>query len=162
MSQVHQPSKKYTNVARLVHLRQVHPLKLAASVQICEICGRSSPAEGPVNSVQSVVCTLLLRRQGYLRYYLPQSNHLCRSVQSVGGSFAPKPSVLICEICGRTTVWLVGALLALASGKAERRQVHPLKLHLCNLWENLRTLTICANLCNLWEVIPNSSFCANL
>ena len=32
---------------------------------------------------------------------------------------------------------MVGALLALASGKAERRQVYPLKLHLCNLWEDL-------------------------
>ena len=40
--------------AWLVHLRQVHPLKLAASVQICEICGRSSPAAASVNSVQSV------------------------------------------------------------------------------------------------------------
>ena len=42
----------------------------------------------------------------------PQQEVLCRSVQSVGGS----------------TVCLVGALLALASSKAERRQVHPLKL----------------------------------
>ena len=49
-----------------------------------------------------------------------------QQVDSVGGSFC-----------------LVGALLALASGKAERRQVYPLKLHLCNLW----------------EAIPNSSFC---
>ena len=28
-------------------------------------------------------------------------------------------------------VCLVGALLALASGKAERRQVHPLSMHFC-------------------------------
>ena len=40
--------------ARLVHLRQVHPLKL-----------------------QSVEVTLLLRRQGYLRYYLPHPTNLC-------------------------------------------------------------------------------------
>ena len=33
------------------------------------------------------------------------------------------------------TVCLVGALLALASGKAERRQVHPLKLHLKSVGE---------------------------
>ena len=52
------------------------------------------------------------------------------------------------------------------------RQVHPLKLHPCNLWEALcccggkdtsatifRTQTICVDLCNLWETIPNSSFC---
>ena len=35
-------------------------------------------------SVKSVGGTLQLRRQGYLRYYLPQPNHLCKSVQSVG------------------------------------------------------------------------------
>ena len=39
------------------------------------------------------------------------------------------------EICGRITVCLIGALLALASGKAERRQVHPLKLHLKSVGE---------------------------
>ena len=38
----------------LVHLRQVHPLKLAASVSIRAICGRTSPASGSVSSVQSV------------------------------------------------------------------------------------------------------------
>ena len=53
-----------------VHLSQVHPLKLAASVSICEICGRLFSAEGSVNSACSVGGTLLRRRQGYLRYYL--------------------------------------------------------------------------------------------
>ena len=86
MSQVHQRSKRYINIARLVHLRQVHPLEgNLTSVQICAICGRSSPAEGSVRSAYSVGVTLQLRRQGYLRYYLPHSNHLCRSVQSVEG-----------------------------------------------------------------------------
>ena len=88
MSQVHQPSKKYTNVARLVHLRQVHPLKLAASVQICEICGRSSPAEASVNSVKSVG--------------------------------------------GLLFAWLV-----------QQRLLHPLKLHLCNLWETIPNRRFC-------------------
>ena len=45
LSQVHQRNKRYIYIARLVHLRQVHPLKLADSV----------------NSVQSVGVTLLLR-----------------------------------------------------------------------------------------------------
>ena len=30
LSQVHQQSKSYFNIARLVHLRQVHPLKTPA------------------------------------------------------------------------------------------------------------------------------------
>ena len=34
--------------------RQVHPLKLAASVSIRAICGRTSPASGSVSSVDSV------------------------------------------------------------------------------------------------------------
>ena len=87
------------------------------SVLICAICGRLSSAAGSVNSVQSVGgllfaecilpqisqiytevrlssrgCTLLLRRQGYLRYYLPHPTNLCKSVQSVGGS--PQQQVL--------------------------------------------------------------------
>ena len=69
LSQVHQPSNIDIPLVTLVHLRQVHPLKLA----------------GSVNSACSVGGTLLLRRQGYLRYYLPHPNHLCRSVKSVGG-----------------------------------------------------------------------------
>ena len=43
-------------------------------------------------SVPSVGVTLLLRRQGYLRYYLPHPTNLCKSVQSVGGS--PQQQVL--------------------------------------------------------------------
>ena len=73
------------------------------SKKFCEFsvfCGRTSPARVSVNSAysvgeypqQEVLCrsvksvggTLLLRRQGYLCYYLPQPNHLCKSVQSVG------------------------------------------------------------------------------
>ena len=56
----------------------------AASVSIREICGRLFSAEGSVNSACSVGGTLRLRRQGYLRYYLPHPNHLCQSVKSVG------------------------------------------------------------------------------
>ena len=70
LSQVHQPSNIDIPLVTLVHLRQVHPLKLAASVSICEICGRLFSAEGSVNSACSVGGTLLLRRQGHLRYYL--------------------------------------------------------------------------------------------
>ena len=114
MSQVHQPSKKYTNVARLVHLRQVHPLKLAASVQICEICGRSSPAEASVNSVQSVG--------------------------------------------GLLFAWLV-----------QQRLLHPLKLHLCNLWETIPNRRFCefcaicgrsspASRSNPWEPLCSHPF----
>ena len=44
LSQVHQRSKRYINIARSVHLRQVHPLKLA-SVKICAICGRFFPSK---------------------------------------------------------------------------------------------------------------------
>ena len=54
LSQVHQPSYVGAPHAMLVHLRQVHPLKLAASVSICEICGRLFSAEGSVNSAYSV------------------------------------------------------------------------------------------------------------
>ena len=54
LSQVHQPSNIDIPLVTLVHLRQVHPLKLAASVSICEICGRLFSAEGSVNSAYSV------------------------------------------------------------------------------------------------------------
>ena len=54
LSQVHQPSYVGAPHAMLVHLRQVHPLKLAASVSICEICGRLFSAEGSVNFAYSV------------------------------------------------------------------------------------------------------------
>ena len=74
---------------RFTQIVWVHPLKLAASVSICEICGRLFSAESSVNSACSVGGTLLLRRQGYLRYYLPHPNHLCQSVKSVGESSHP-------------------------------------------------------------------------
>ena len=54
---------------------------------------------------------------------------------------------------------------------AQMVRAHPLKLHLCNLWEVIpsrrfcefcsicgrifRTQTICVDLCSLWEVIPS-------
>ena len=88
--EVHQPSNIDIPLVTLVHLRQVHPLKLAASVSICEICGRLFSAEGSVNSACSVGGILRLRRQGYLRYYLPHPNHLCQSVKSVGDSSLQK------------------------------------------------------------------------
>ena len=71
-----------------------------------------------------------------------------------------------CAICGRTTVCSVGALLALASGKAERRQVHPLKLQSVEVTLLLRrqdtsatifrTQRICVN---LWEALLSRRFC---
>ena len=45
-------SKRYINIARLVHLRQVHPLKLASVLS--GICGRIFSAVGSVISVYSV------------------------------------------------------------------------------------------------------------
>ena len=72
--EVHQPSNIDIPLVTLVHLRQVHPLKLA----------------GSVNSACSVGGILRLRRQGYLRYYLPHPNHLCQSVKSVGESSLQK------------------------------------------------------------------------
>ena len=61
-----------------------------------------------------------------------------------------------------------GALVsALASGKAERRQVHPLEgtqticVDLWNLWENLRTQTICVEW-NLWENLRTQTICVDL
>ena len=56
---------------------------------------------------------------------------------------------LVHFLLGWCTSYSVGALLALASGKAERRQVHPLE----------GTQTICVNLCNLWENILSKKFC---
>ena len=147
--------------------------------------------------VPSVGGTLLLRRQGYLRYYLPHPTNLCKSVQSVGGlllaecilpqisqiytevrlssrrctcaicgrhfavaearippllSSAPNESVLICAICGRLSpaagsvdsVQSVGGLLL--ARLVHLRQVHPLKMHLCNLWEALLSSRFCVNL----------------
>ena len=77
--EVHQPSKQWSShrfhrstqkllilgwctscsvgalLTRLVHLRQVHPLKGSlTSVSICEICGRTFSARSSVNSVKSV------------------------------------------------------------------------------------------------------------
>ena len=52
-------------------------------------------------------------------------------------------------LLGWCTSCSVGALLALASGKAERRQVYPLE----------GTQTICVDLCNLWENILSKKFC---
>ena len=49
---------------------------------------------------------------------------LYRTVFVVGAVLARL--VQFCLV-GALLAWLVGALLALASGKAERRQVHPLK-----------------------------------
>ena len=45
-------SKRYINIARWVHLRQVHPLKLASVLS--GICGRIFSAVGSVISVYSV------------------------------------------------------------------------------------------------------------
>ena len=60
------------------------PPEVSRFCEFCVFCGRTSPAEGSVNSACSVGGILRLRRQGYLRYYLPHPNHLCQSVKSVG------------------------------------------------------------------------------
>ena len=73
-------------------------------------------------------------------FYYPHPNHLCRS-----------------EICGRITVCLVGALLALASGKAERRQVHPLKLHLKSVGEYSAVNSV--YFCEICGRILSNKFC---
>ena len=72
--------------------------------------------------------------------------NLCASVSSVGeyycrgqrdyGKDAVASYISIVDLGGSVySVCFVGAVLALASGKAERRQLHPLELHpleVCN------------------------------
>ena len=70
-------------------------------------------------------------------------------------SSAPNESVLICEICGRLSsaagsvdsVQSVGGLLL--ARLVHLRQVHPLKMHLCNLWEVLLSSRFCVNLLSM-------------
>ena len=117
------------------------PLRsLTICVHLCASVGGSSTPEASVCSVISVGglqcwCTsarLVQRRplhplggrRGYGRDAIPSYN------KSVGGVATQRghggmPCPLMSLFCG-CTVYLVGALLALASGKAERRQVHPL------------------------------------
>ena len=97
-----------------------------------------------------------------------QGAHLCNLWELLcccGGrippllSSAPNESVLICAICGRlssaagsvNSVQSVGGLLF--ARLVHLRQVHPLKMHPCNLWEVLLSSRFCVNLCNLWENI---------
>ena len=142
-------------LARLVHLRQVHPLSVppfAFAVRSVSVRrpivfrppSNRFPSAVRLDSVRSPIgfrppsvekcwekrCKNVVLNGNTIGdfaifdvsvfrcFYYPHPNHLCRS-----------------EICGRITVCLVGALLALASGKAERRQVHPLKLHLKSVGE---------------------------
>ena len=71
-------------------------------MSICDICGRIFQQEVSVGSVASV----------------GRSFGVC-----VGMAGMPYPPI-VCSVS------FVGAVLALASGKAERRQVHPLEV--CN------------------------------
>ena len=128
--------------------RMPYPPNLCASVKSV---GGSSPPEASVNSVDSVGglqcwCTsarLVQRRplhtlggrRGYGRDAIPSYD------KSVGGVATQRghggmPCPLMSLFCG-CTVCLVGALLALASGKAERRQVHPLKDYLTSTFLTL-------------------------
>ena len=119
----------------------MRPLKLADSV----------------NSVQSVG-GLLFAWFGHLRQVHPLKLHPCNLLESLccgGGrippllSSAPNESVLICAICGRLSsaagsvdsVQSVGGLLL--ARLVHLRQVHPLKMHLCNLWEALLSSRFC-------------------
>ena len=79
---------------------------------------------------------MLLRRQGYLRYYLPQPNHLCKSVKSVGGPLFAR-LVHLCHL------W---ESLCSGGGKDTSATI-------------FRTQRICVNLCNLWEALLSSRFC---
>ena len=71
-------------------------------------------------------------RRGYGR--MPYPPNLCTSVSICGRHFSARMFCVFCVFCGtfspRLLGWCssVGALLALASGKAERRQVHPLRV----------------------------------
>ena len=51
MSQVHQRSKRYINIARSVHLRQVHPLKLAANESVKSVVNLTQPLTHPTNPI---------------------------------------------------------------------------------------------------------------
>jgi hypothetical protein len=77
--------------------------------------------------VQSVGVTLLLRRQDTSATIF-RTLTICVNLCNLWEALLSSRFCEFCAICGRTTVCSVGALLALASGKAERRQVHPLKM----------------------------------
>ena len=77
----------------------------------------------------------------------PNKKFLCKSVKSVG-EYPARKFCVFCEICGRISqqecvlnsvgeyrFCCVGALLALASGKAERRHVHPLESTITSVCE---------------------------
>ena len=60
---------------------------------------------------------------------MPYPPNLCASVSICGRLSLPECSVCsACSVGHSLPVCFVGALLALASGKAERRQVHPLRV----------------------------------
>ena len=63
--------------------------------EFCEICGRIHSARSSVNSVKSVGGTLMLRRQGYLRYYL-RTLTICADLWNLWENIRSKS-----EICGR-------------------------------------------------------------
>ena len=68
--------------------------------EFCEICGRTISARSSVNSVKSVGGTLMLRRQGYLRYYL-RTLTICVNLWNLWENIRSKKFCEFCEICGR-------------------------------------------------------------
>ena len=136
-------------------------------------------------SVPSVGVTLLLRRQGYLRYYLPHPTNLCKSVQSVGGSPQQQVLWILCNLwedccflsvfshrfhrftqklgCfqGGASVPSVGVTLLLRR-QGYLRYYLPHPTNLCKSVQSVggspqqQVLWI---LCNLWEALLSSRFC---
>ena len=137
------------------------PSEVSRFCEFCAICGRTAvclvcafetSAPPKIASVQSVGVTLLRRRQDTSATIF-RTQRICVNLCNLWEALLSSRFCEFRAICGRTAVCSVGALLALASGKAERRQVHPLKMHLCNLWEALLSSRFCVDLCNLWENI---------
>ena len=105
------------------------------------------------------------------------SHRIRRSHRSLCWEYSPTDFTEFTELLAECILPQISLLLRIFSHRfhrfAQMVRVHPLKLHLCNLWEDIpsrrfcefcaicgrifRTQTICVDLWNLWEVIPSRS-----
>ena len=95
------PTKQYRYTSCYVGaLETSAPPEVSRFCEFCVFCGRTSPAEGSVNSACSVGGTLLLRRQGYLRYYL-RTLTICVDLWNLWEALLCRRFCEFCVFCGR-------------------------------------------------------------
>ena len=115
---------------------------LPTSVNICAICGSLFSARGSVCSVRSVGISVL-----------PQISRIYTDVRVLSRGC----TCLKCTNRAIGAFCFVGAVLALASDKAERRQLPPGLA--AWVWQECHTLLICAHPYHLWEALLCKRFC---